>query len=83
MESASMWPRDHLRRPWMDIMGQAYLHNGQFEEALAWRNKAQSQSGEGVLWGYGHEVSILGHLGRLDEAKVALAELLRLKPELT
>ena len=52
----------------------------QHEAAVKWANKA-IRVPNCQYWANAHLVSALGHLGRVDEARVAVKELLRRKPE--
>ncbi|GMQ76559.1 MAG: hypothetical protein BMS9Abin01_1840 [Gammaproteobacteria bacterium] len=52
---------------------------GHFETAVEWARKAILVPGC-QYWPYAHLAAALGRLGKLDEAKAALAELMRMKP---
>jgi DNA-binding SARP family transcriptional activator/TolB-like protein len=59
-------------------MADAFLLMRQHEEAAAWARKAVAQSHHAWL-GFAALISALGHLGRLDEARSALLDLLDLE----
>ena len=73
-------PRDP--RLWSFLLVRAFAHHlmGQYEEALEWASKALRQPNAGH-WANAHVAAALGHLGRIDEAKAAVGELLRRNPE--
>ncbi len=52
----------------------------QHEAAVEWANKA-IRDPNCQYWANAHLVAALGHLGRIDEARAAVEELLRQKPE--
>ncbi len=73
-------PRDP--RLWSFLNVRAFAHHlmGQYEDALEWASKAVRQPNAGH-WTNAHVAAALGHLGRIDEAKAAVGELLRRNPE--
>ncbi len=73
-------PRDP--RLWSFLNVRAFAHHlmGQYEEALEWASKAARQPNAGH-WTNTHVVAALGHLGRINEAKAAVNELLQRNPE--
>jgi len=52
----------------------------QYEAAVEWANKAILDP-NCQYWASAHLASALGHLDRIDEARIAVRELLRQKPE--
>ncbi len=73
-------PRDP--RLWSILNVRAFSHHlmGQYEDALEWASKAARQPNAGH-WTNAHVVAALGHLGRINEAKAAVKELLQRNPE--
>jgi TolB-like protein len=75
-------PHDPVRWAFYSYAALAYLFAGQFDAAEEWARKA-IRVPNCQYWGYAHRVSALGHLGRRDQSKAALADLLKLKPDFT
>jgi len=75
-------PRDP--RGWTTAGGMAYAHyqQGEFEEAVAWAQKALADNprSSGALW---FLVAALGKLGEKEKAAAAMAEVLKIEPGLT
>ena len=73
-------PHDDYMGPMMARMAEAHLFLRRHEEAAVWARKSVRQPN--LPWpGHATLVSILGHLGELDEAKTAVAELVRRMPD--
>jgi adenylate cyclase len=53
-----------------------------YDEALIWAKKAVQRS-NATLWAFTGEAVALAHLGRIDEARVALNHALTIKPDLS
>jgi len=62
------------------FLGAAYSMAGRDEEALAYYKEAQERNPDNI-WSYSAQASIYGNLGRVEEARVAAKELLRLNPK--
>ena len=75
-------PRDYLLGAMMARQAEAYLFMGNYERAAEWGSRAIH---EDRTWYYNHLafVSALGHLGRLDEAQRACADLLTVKDDIS
>ncbi|MEE8246914.1 MAG: tetratricopeptide repeat protein, partial [Alphaproteobacteria bacterium] len=75
-------PRDPMRWAMMVLIAYALLRLERYEEALDWARRATREP-HAVFWPYAHVVVCLVALERIDEAREALAELLRIEPKLT
>ena len=64
----------------LGFLGVAYSMAGRDEEALAYYKRAQEHNPDNI-WPYFGQTSIYGNLGRVEEARVAAKELLRLNPK--
>ena len=53
-----------------------------YDDALAWTRKGQQQA-DLPIWAHMPEVSALGLLGRIDEARAALYHVRQLKPDVS
>jgi adenylate cyclase len=74
-------PNDIFMGPFLARLAHAHLALKEYEKAVEYSREALSH--KMVQWGVNtYEVSALGHLGRLEEAREALSELLRRKPDL-
>jgi TolB-like protein/Flp pilus assembly protein TadD len=74
-------PNDLYMGPFLARLGQAYLALRKYEKAVEFSREALRH--KMVQWPVNaYEVSALGHLGRREEAREALNELLRRKPGL-
>ncbi len=75
-------PRDPNMAAFLVGMGGAHLICGRYEQALEWVQRALHESPNFVS---AHRllVTVLGHLGRRDEARLAAQHLLELAPTLT
>lgn len=60
----------------------AHLLLGQYEDAALWASKAIRQPNT-VFWTHALSAASLGHLGRVDEARAALDEVLRVNADFT
>jgi adenylate cyclase len=80
--SLSVSPRDPLVGPTMVRMAECYLFLEDFENALTWARRALREPTTRSL-GHLAFVSVLAHLGRKEECESALAEMVRLYPDLT
>jgi TolB-like protein len=77
-EALRLSPRDTMAFVWMNYAGQAKLHIGSWEQAVAWcRRSIEANRNYGI---YFHLAAALGHLGRLDEAHSAVKGGLALDP---
>ena len=79
-EAMRLSPRDPRLWSFMNVRAFAHLLAGEYEDALDWASHAARQPNAGH-WTNAHVVAALGHLGRLDEAKVALEALLQRNPQ--
>jgi len=75
-------PRDPDLANWQMFLGAAYLHLQRDDEALDWLTKSVALSPRDSFTRV-FLVSALALSGRQTEAKLELAELLRLKPDFT
>jgi len=74
-------PNDLYMGPFLSRLGQAYLSLRKYEKAVEFSREALRH--KMTPWPVNaYEVSALGHLGRREEAREALSELLRRKPGL-
>jgi adenylate cyclase len=74
-------PNDLYMGPFLSRLAQAYLALKEYEKAVEYSREALCH--KMVQWPVNaYEVSALGHLGRREEAREALGELLRRKPDL-
>ena len=75
-------PRDSEIAPFHARTATALLYLGRYDEAVTWGAKAVRMPG--VQWpGHCAYTAALAHLDRVDEAKVALEELLSFRPGIT
>ena len=73
-------PRDPYMGSFLVRMADAHLFMGRHADAAEWAKKALRQPN--FQWSrYAALISALGHLGRLDEARRALDEVLRQRPD--
>ncbi len=79
-EAIRLSPHDPWRWGFFSYRSLAHLFMKQHEAAVKWANKA-IRVPNCHYWANAHLVSALGHLGRIDEARAAVKELLRRKPE--
>ena len=81
-EALRLSPRDQFNWLWHYLMGFALFVAGRYEEALAWADTSLREN-SGVPGAYRVRAVCLSQLGRIDEAKAALGEFLRLSPDAT
>jgi adenylate cyclase len=81
-EALRLSPRDQFNFLWHYLMGFALFVAGRYEEALPCADTSLREN-SGVPGAYRLRAACLGQLGRVDEAKTALAEFLRLSPDAT
>ncbi|MGH6662672.1 MAG: adenylate/guanylate cyclase domain-containing protein [Rhodospirillales bacterium] len=69
-------------RPWTyrQMLARAYFNMGRYEEAAVWSGKAV-QHPHAPFLPFVDATAVLGHLGRLDEARAMLAEVKKRKPD--
>ncbi len=73
-------PQDPWRWAFFSYRSLAYIFLGQHDKAAEWaRNALRVPNCQ--YWANAHLVAALGHLNKTDEARIAVAELLRRKPE--
>lgn len=79
-EALRLSPRDQFNFLWHYLMGFALFIAGRYQEALECTEKAlrENPSVPGI---YRLRAACLSQVGRVDEAKAALADLLRLVPD--
>jgi tetratricopeptide (TPR) repeat protein len=73
-------PHDPFRWAFYSYRSLAHLFRGEFADAASWARKAV-QIPNAQYWARAHLVAALGHLGDQDQARAALADLMRIKPE--
>jgi TolB-like protein len=78
-EALRFSPRDTVAYVWMNWAGQAKLHIGSWEQAVAWCRRS-IEANRNYTAVYFHLAAALAHLGRLDEAQSALKAGLMLDP---
>ena len=73
-------PHDPMLYAFMSVRGMALLLMGQYDEAVKWNEMAVRQPNAHF---HNHAIlaSSLGHVGRIDEAKRAMDETRRLRPD--
>ena len=81
-EAIRLSPRDPLMWAFLASKAIALSLLDRHEEAVEYARRAQRQPNS-AIWANMAELSALGHLGRTDEAKQALAHALALKPDLS
>jgi tetratricopeptide (TPR) repeat protein len=79
-EAIRLSPHDPWRWGFFSYRSLAHIFMKQYEAAVEWANKA-IRDPNCQYWANAHLVSALGHLDRIDEARAAVEELLRQKPE--
>ena len=75
-------PRDHMIGIWHVELGDAEISLGHFDAAIDEYRKA-IDSGFHTFFAYANLSAAYAHSGKMDEAKVALAEARRLNPATT
>jgi tetratricopeptide (TPR) repeat protein len=74
-------PRDPLLSTWYFYIGHAHIHLGQYEEAIDWCRRSIAVS---ALWiAYADVAAAHALTGHEREARAAVAELRRLRPNYT
>lgn len=73
-------PHDPFRWAFYSYRSLAHLFRGEFADAASWARKAV-QIPNAQYWARAHLAAALGHLGDQDQARAALADLMRIKPE--
>ena len=81
-EAMRLSPRDPLMWAFQASKAIALILLERYEEALENARRAQRHPNT-ALWAFMPEVSVLGLMGRIDEAKAALERVHRLKPDVT
>ncbi len=81
-EAMRLSPRDPLLWAFQASKAIALILLERYEEALNYARMAQRQPNT-ALWAFMPEVSVLGLMGRVDEARAALERVHRLKPDIT
>ena len=81
-EAMRLSPRDPLLWAFQASKAIALILLERYEEALDYARMAQRQPNT-ALWAFMPEVSVLGLMGRIDEARAALERVHRLKPDIT
>jgi adenylate cyclase len=81
-EALRLSPRDQFNFLWHYLMGFALFIATRYEEALACADTSLRENSS-VPGAYRVRAACLGQLGRIDEAKAALTEFLRLSPDAT
>jgi adenylate cyclase len=79
-EALRLSPRDQFNFYWRYLMGFALFVAGRYQEALECANTALREN-SGIPGIHRLRTACLSQLGRLDEAKAALTDLLRLVPD--
>jgi TolB-like protein/Tfp pilus assembly protein PilF len=70
LEALRISPRDSRAWTWMLFVGFANLYSGRDQEAVAWLNRSIELNPNGVAAHFGL-AAVLGHLGRLEDAREA------------
>ena len=81
-EAMRLSPRDSLLWGFRASKAIALILLERYEEALDFARQAQRQP-NAAIWAFMPEVSVLGLMGRIDEARAALERVRRLKPDVT
>jgi len=81
-EAMRLSPRDPLMWAFVASKAIALILLGRYDEGLDWARKAQRQPST-AIWAFMPEVSALGLLGRIDEARAALERVKRIKPDVS
>jgi TolB-like protein/Flp pilus assembly protein TadD len=82
LEALRLSPRDHLAYAWMEFVGDAKLRLGSDEEAVGWLRRAV-ETNRNIPIAHFFLAAALAQLGRLDEARSAVAAGLALNPTFT
>ncbi len=78
-KALQLGPRDAFRWAYLGYGALTHLFAEKFEAAVDWSEKAIRRP-NCLYWAYAHRVAALGHLGRRDEARNAISELLHIQP---
>lgn len=78
----SLSPYDPQRWAFYSYRALAHLFARQFEQSFQWAQKA-TRIPNCHWWPFAHRVAALGHLGRPEETRVAVDELVRRRPDFT
>ena len=81
-EAMRLSPRDPLMWAFQASKAIALILLGQYDDALHWARLSQGHANT-ALWAFMSEVSALGSLGRIDEAKAAFERVKLVKPDAT
>jgi tetratricopeptide (TPR) repeat protein len=81
-EAVRLSPQDPYRWAFLNYGAMALLFEGKFEEAADWAGRA-AQVPNSHFWASAVQASALGHMGRLVEAREAIGELVRARPEIS
>ena len=73
-------PQDPVLWTFMGLRSLALVHLKRYEEAVEWARRAVRQPNVAYL-PYSHLASALGQLGRAEDARAALDDAVRLKPD--
>ncbi|MBM3538403.1 MAG: tetratricopeptide repeat protein [Alphaproteobacteria bacterium] len=73
-------PYDPQRWAFYSYRSLAHLFAHEFEPALEWAQKA-TRIPNCHYWAFSHRVAALGHLGRADDIRLAIAELMQRNPD--
>lgn len=72
-------PRDPMRWAYSGYYSLAYLFKRDFEGTIRWSDDA-TRFTHCLYWPYAHKAAALAHLGRIEEARLTVASLLRHRP---
>lgn len=75
-------PHDPFRWAFYSYRSLAHLFRHDFPEAAAWARRS-IQIPKALYWAHAHLVSALGHMDDAEQARLALADLRRIKPGFT
>ncbi len=75
-------PRSPLKAEWLTFMSVAHFAAGRYEDAVDW-SKQSVRVNPNNAFAHGALAASYAQLGRIDEARAALAEVLRVEPDLT
>jgi adenylate cyclase len=81
-EALRLSPRDQSIFLWLYLKGFALFVAGGYQDAVDWAEKSLRENAN-VPGAYRLRAASLSELGRMDEAKAALADLLRVSPDAT
>ena len=81
-EAVRLSPRDPAMGPILVRFADAYFQLGDYEKSVDYATKALLRP-ETAFWGNCVKTSALAHVGRLDESREALSELLQRRPSIS